>query len=50
MLQTIIGNNWPCSYQEKIKNVKLLKHDDGRRLIAKGHLRESGDLKNLLTF
>ena len=50
MLHTKNGNDWPGSFQEEVKNVKLLTHDaqthdDGRRPIAIGHLSDSGDLK-----
>lgn len=47
MLHTKNGNDWPGSFQEEVKNVKLLTHDDGRRPIAIGHLSDSGDLKRL---
>ena len=51
MLHTKNGNDWPCSFQEEVKNVKLLTHDDGRRPITIGHLSDSGDLKtNRLSF
>ena len=52
MLHTKNGNDWPGSFQEEVKNVKLLTHDArrtthdvGRRPIAIGHLSDSGDLK-----
>lgn len=52
MFQTKIGNNWPCIFQEEVRNVQLLTHDaqtqkDGRRPIAKGILRDSGDLNKI---
>lgn len=31
MLQTKNGNNWTCSLQEEIKNLKMLTHDDWRK-------------------
>lgn len=39
-------NNWPYTFQEEVKNVKLLTHD-GRRPFAIGHPSESGDHKEL---
>lgn len=39
-------NNWPYTFQEGVKNVKLLTHD-GQRPFAIGHPSESGDLKKL---
>lgn len=43
MLQTQNGNNWPCSFQEAVKNVKLSKHDRQRPMEI-GYLSDSGDL------
>lgn len=47
MLDTENCNNWHCSFQKEVKNVKLLMNDarhttddDGRRPIAIGHSRD----------
>lgn len=52
MFQTKIGSNWPCCFQEEVRNVKLLTHEaqtdkDGRIPIATGLLSDSGDLKKI---
>lgn len=44
MLFTKYGNNRLCSFL-KVKNVKSLTHNDGRKTIAIGHLSESGHIK-----
>lgn len=43
MLQTKYGNIWP--FQRKVKSVKLVIHDDGRRPIAVGQTSDSSHLK-----
>lgn len=37
------GNNWPCSFKEKVKNIQFFT-DDARRQ-SKCHLSDLGDLK-----
>lgn len=42
------GNKWHCSFQEEVKNVKLLMDDAQRRTktnMAICHLSHPGDLK-----
>lgn len=42
------GKNWSCSLSEKIKNVRLLPHDGGRKPFAirrSDSESKSGDLK-----
>lgn len=42
MLHIKNGNNWPSSFREEVKNVKMLTHGDGRGPIAIGRLSDSG--------
>lgn len=35
----------PGSFQEEVKNIGLLTHNNDRKPIAIGHLSDSGDLK-----
>lgn len=49
MFQTKNDNNWPRSFQDEVRNVKLLM-DDGRKTIAihVGHLSDTGYHKKAL--
>lgn len=46
MLQTKNVNNWPCSLQNEVKNVKLLTNDACHMTTYEvGHLSDSVNLK-----